>query len=195
MEAVIVETFGSTVDWPDSGPTIPVRACGCDSDRSYVTKHRAAWTSHPEGRFDLQVADHAHREYVQAGGLMSYVPNLASQFPRAADYVDKILLGAKQSELPVDNRPIRIRRQCHNRQGDRPRNADESAGPRRRGDRMRACSFVSLFGAVAAAWSVAAHAQQSGQVGGDERHGSDLAESRTRAGKTCREHAFRSSIE
>jgi ABC-type uncharacterized transport system substrate-binding protein len=45
---------------------------------------------------------HGHREYVQAGGLMSYGPNLASQFPRAADYVDKILRGAKPSELPVE---------------------------------------------------------------------------------------------
>jgi hypothetical protein len=39
--------------WPDSGPTIPVRACGC----ALCTKHRAVWTSHPAGRFSLRIAD------------------------------------------------------------------------------------------------------------------------------------------
>jgi len=42
-----------TFDWPESGPTIPVRACGC----ALCTKHRAVWTSHPDGRFELTIAD------------------------------------------------------------------------------------------------------------------------------------------
>ena len=42
-----------TLDWPHAGPTIPVRACGC----VHCTKHRAAWTLHPEGRFNLRIAD------------------------------------------------------------------------------------------------------------------------------------------
>ena len=42
------------------------------------------------------------REYVDAGGLMSYGPNFPDQFRRAADYVDKILRGAKPSEIPVE---------------------------------------------------------------------------------------------
>jgi len=42
------------------------------------------------------------REYVEAGGLMSYGPNLPDLYRRAGDFVDKILRGAKPSELPVE---------------------------------------------------------------------------------------------
>jgi ABC-type uncharacterized transport system substrate-binding protein len=42
------------------------------------------------------------REYVEAGGLMSYGPNLPDQFRRVADIVDKILRGAKPGDIPVE---------------------------------------------------------------------------------------------
>jgi ABC-type uncharacterized transport system, periplasmic component len=41
-------------------------------------------------------------DFVRDGGLMSYSTNLNQQFPRAADYVDKILKGASPAELPVE---------------------------------------------------------------------------------------------
>jgi putative ABC transport system substrate-binding protein len=45
---------------------------------------------------------YVQREYVEAAGLMSYGPNFMDLNRRAADYVDKVLRGAKPADLPVE---------------------------------------------------------------------------------------------
>ena len=47
------------------------------------------------------------REFVDAGGLMSYGANFPDLFSRAADFVDKILRGAKPADMPVQQ-PVRF---------------------------------------------------------------------------------------
>lgn len=45
-----------TLNWPDPSQRIPARACGC----GHCTKHGAAWTSNPNARFSLLIADPTH---------------------------------------------------------------------------------------------------------------------------------------
>ena len=45
---------------------------------------------------------HGFKEYVEAGGLISYGPNFPDLFRRSADFVDKILRGAKPGDIPVE---------------------------------------------------------------------------------------------
>jgi len=59
-------------------------------------------------------AIYGSREYVEAGGLMSYGPNYSELFSRAAIYVDRILKGAPPGELPVEQ-PIHFEFVLNNR--------------------------------------------------------------------------------
>ena len=61
-------------------------------------------------------AIYAARVYVEAGGLMSYGPNLPDVWKRAAVYVDKILKGAKPGNLPVEQ-PTTFELTLNNRTG------------------------------------------------------------------------------
>ena len=47
-------------------------------------------------------AMYEHRDFVEAGGLMSYGPNLLALVRRAAYYVDRLLHGTKPTDLPVE---------------------------------------------------------------------------------------------
>ena len=77
---------------------------------------------------------HGGRQYVEAGGLMSYGVNLPNLFRRAADFVDKILRGAKPVDIPVAADQVRSHYQSDGRQGARSRYPAHPARPRRRGN-------------------------------------------------------------
>jgi putative ABC transport system substrate-binding protein len=52
-----------------------------------------------ERRLPMMVSQ---RQQVEAGGLLSYIPDASANYRAAADYVDKILKGAKPGDLPVE---------------------------------------------------------------------------------------------
>jgi ABC-type uncharacterized transport system substrate-binding protein len=45
---------------------------------------------------------YSSREFVDAGGLMTYGPDLADSYKRVAYFIDRILKGAKPADLPVE---------------------------------------------------------------------------------------------
>jgi putative ABC transport system substrate-binding protein len=45
---------------------------------------------------------YGYRDAVEIGGLMSYGPDFSDLWKRSADYVDKVLRGAKPADIPVE---------------------------------------------------------------------------------------------
>jgi putative ABC transport system substrate-binding protein len=80
--------------------------------KKYQTRAFLFWPEPASFAARVQLAEAASRErllgaslvrqYADAGGLMSYGPSLVGLFKQAAPYVDRILKGAKPSDLPVE---------------------------------------------------------------------------------------------
>ncbi len=106
-------------------------------------------------------ATYSNRDLAEAGGLMSYGTNIADSYRTVGIYTGRVLKGAKPADLPVvqaSKFELVINAQTARMLGlDVPPIA---ARPRRRGDRMRRREFITLLGGAAAAWPLAARAQQ-----------------------------------
>ena len=67
---------------------------------TFLSAHRKELVSNGE-KSRLPVI-YPNTSFVEDGGLMSYGPNTADNYRRAATYVDKILKGAKPADLPIE---------------------------------------------------------------------------------------------
>jgi putative ABC transport system substrate-binding protein len=91
--------------WQPQDIAPAVSALGNKADALYVVSD-ALIAANRARIVRLALSEHlptifSYDDYVEAGGLMSYGPNYADLFRRAADMVDKILHGTKPDDIPV----------------------------------------------------------------------------------------------
>ena len=78
------------------------KACRGASHIDGLDVSRAAKTAHRPRRKEQPSGAASQKEFVVDGGLVSYGPSLRDMFHNAAAHVDKILKGAKPSDIPIE---------------------------------------------------------------------------------------------
>jgi putative ABC transport system substrate-binding protein len=91
-DAEIERTIDAFAEVPNGGLLLP-------QDNTLEEYHDLVISAAARNRMP---AVYAYKQYVTAGGLMSYGTNIFAQFRQAADYVNRILRGANPSDLPVE---------------------------------------------------------------------------------------------
>jgi hypothetical protein len=129
---------------------------------AFTTVHRASIIS--AAARNKVPAVYWDSRFPRDGGLLSYGTDRVDLFRRAATYVGRILRGEKPGDLPVQfPTKFEIAVNLKTRQGARSCDTPIDPAARRRGGRMIRREFITLLGG-AAAWPLAARAQQDGRV-------------------------------